>query len=190
MTKNKIILLSSVVSMLYGFDVDAAFSRATARRAAAQQARLAQQNANSLPVQVSLTPQPAMPASVQPNVQAQQNDTPAQGEQAYKAIQTSLFNSHLQHIKQDLDTYTLENALKNINIFKNMILTTYAHPYDNFTLMPPIFFISSKDQQVIKNALNVLGLSNENASKFNLMITSLNNMADPANTEVFQIKPQ
>ena len=189
MTKNKIILLSSVVSMLYGFDADAAFSRAAARRAATQQARLAQQNANSLPVQAQLTQQPAMPAPAQPNVQSQQNATPAQGGQY--SNQTMSINVLLSgRLKEVNGIYTMENSeLKVCKLSSQyVVMLPLAHPYNG---MPSaIFSVTSEDKECIRRALNLLNVSGGDVKKFNLVISSLESASCTAPIEPFAFKPQ
>ncbi len=191
MIKNKIILLSSVVSMLYGFDAYTmeALKAKFATAKAAQQTRLAQQNANSLPGQAQLTQQPAMPAPAQPNVQSQQNATPAQGGQY--SNQTMSINVLLSgKLKEVNGIYTMENSeLKVCKLSSQyVVMLPLAHPYNG---MPSaIFSVTSEDKECIRRALNLLNVSGGDVKKFNLVISSLESASCTAPIEPFAFKPQ
>ena len=89
MTKNKIILLSSVVSMLYGFDAYA-MEALKAKFATAKAAQQAQSNALS-PVSPTLTSNTGSSSSVQ-NAQLQQSGTPSAPSQGAPTI-SSIWNT-------------------------------------------------------------------------------------------------
>ncbi len=144
MTKNKIILLSSVVSMLYGFDVDAAFSRAAVRRAA-------QQAQQQMPV-ASVSAQNMTSPSTQ-NTQTQQSGIPSAPSQGTPTI-ASIYNT-----ASDKDSYIekgqagfndLEQTVKDQYVEKAAIDADYAVKTANIKVADLITAGASDAQDFVK----------------------------------------
>ncbi len=160
MTRNKIILLSSIVSLLYNFDVDAMRARMAARRAAAQQAQQQTKVNTQNQSQVLPAPQQSGLGSTNSSNQGQSINIPKNvqallvaTESEWNDLKNDINNSYVEKMAVNADY-----AAKTANITVSALMAAGASDAQDFVKKGEAEFTdleqSVKDQYIEKTTID------------------------------------